>query len=459
MIIYLIISTIVLTYISLAMILFEAVYSNNYNLYAITKVQKGTEMTHSLTKTMFSSLQVMFDDEKYLEYSTFDFYEYSKLFSVVDQYNGFKFGTSDDGFNDLVGLTTSIDNQVLKSSNTSCGNYSLYDIPISKMDCFSLDEMVDALSFLLTKQTEDIYNKKFPEQVLLNQYYKNLELYTRTRNLSWKVMLEAVDYFIGKVNERVVSGIACAVMVLVILAMLYANKYMNRTWRERNILMLMFCNVPPDILENIDPVKNYIFNRSFRKKSKQSIDNDGRAELRAICDATVDGLIISIGAIQQYNANHGSSVNIRIGLHTGSVVAGVLGQRKFAYDLWGDAVNTASRMESTGLPGRVQISRATYERVHDLFEFDMREIEVKGKGKMKTYLLKEKHHTYNLSNSSESVTGSSNNEQYVDPSSLSHNNNSMNQLNPKLNSPVRPKLKKGSNSNFTSVSNLFAKKN
>ena len=49
-------------------------------------------------------------------------------------------------------------------------------------------------------------------------------------------------------------------------------------------------------------------------------------------------------------------------------------------------------MESTGLPGRIQISRETYERVHDIFEFEQREIEAKGKGKMKTYVLKEKYH-------------------------------------------------------------------
>jgi len=53
----------------------------------------------------------------------------------------------------------------------------------------------------------------------------------------------------------------------------------------------------------------------------------------------------------------------------GGVVAGVIGKRKFAYDLWGDSINMASRMESTGVPGRIQISRSTYERVHDLVSF------------------------------------------------------------------------------------------
>ncbi|EFC50110.1 predicted protein [Naegleria gruberi] len=96
--------------------------------------------------------------------------------------------------------------------------------------------------------------------------------------------------------------------------------------------------------------------------------------------------------LYNYNVKHNTNLNIRVGVHTGSVTAGVLGSSKFAYDLWGDAVNTASRMESTGEPGRIQISRATYERVYDLFEFETREVDVKGKGKMETYLLKDKHH-------------------------------------------------------------------
>ncbi|KAF0973786.1 hypothetical protein FDP41_007173 [Naegleria fowleri] len=98
--------------------------------------------------------------------------------------------------------------------------------------------------------------------------------------------------------------------------------------------------------------------------------------------------------LNSFNKQNEKKINIRIGLHTGECVGGVIGYKKFAYDLWGDAINTASRMESTSMPGRIQISRATYERVYDLgFEFEEREgIQVKGKGLMKTYLLASKHH-------------------------------------------------------------------
>ena len=92
--------------------------------------------------------------------------------------------------------------------------------------------------------------------------------------------------------------------------------------------------------------------------------------------------------IVDFNIEHDAQLNIRIGINTGSVVAGVIGMKKFTYDLWGDAVNTASRMESHGIPGAIQVSATTYERLKDKFVLELRgAIDIKGKGKMDTYLL------------------------------------------------------------------------
>jgi class 3 adenylate cyclase len=92
--------------------------------------------------------------------------------------------------------------------------------------------------------------------------------------------------------------------------------------------------------------------------------------------------------IKRFNLENQETFKIRIGINTGPVIAGVIGIKKFIYDLWGDTVNIASRMESQGIAGCIQVSEATYNRLHDKFLFGKRGIiTVKGKGDMTTYLL------------------------------------------------------------------------
>jgi class 3 adenylate cyclase len=92
--------------------------------------------------------------------------------------------------------------------------------------------------------------------------------------------------------------------------------------------------------------------------------------------------------IEKFNLQSQAVLKMRIGICTGPVIAGIIGQNKFIYDLWGDTVNTASRMESHGVPGRTQVAETTYQLLRDHFLFEERgTIEVKGKGAMKTYFL------------------------------------------------------------------------
>jgi len=92
--------------------------------------------------------------------------------------------------------------------------------------------------------------------------------------------------------------------------------------------------------------------------------------------------------LQRLSEVTGIALKARIGIDTGPVVAGVIGTKKFIYDLWGDTVNTASRMESQGVPGRIQVTQRYYERLLDKYQFEQRGvIQVKGKGDMTAYLL------------------------------------------------------------------------
>jgi class 3 adenylate cyclase len=89
----------------------------------------------------------------------------------------------------------------------------------------------------------------------------------------------------------------------------------------------------------------------------------------------------------------GAPVRLRVGIGSGPVVAGVIGRRRFSYDLWGDTVNTASRMETTGVPGCIQVTQRTRDLLGERYRFQERgQIEVKGKGRMTTYLLDGRAH-------------------------------------------------------------------
>ena len=93
-------------------------------------------------------------------------------------------------------------------------------------------------------------------------------------------------------------------------------------------------------------------------------------------------------AVEQIGRSLDLTLSARIGVHSADVVGGVIGRKKFIYDLWGDTVNTASRMESYGVAGRVQCSDQVRALINDRFEFEPRgELDIKGKGKMPTFFL------------------------------------------------------------------------
>ena len=104
--------------------------------------------------------------------------------------------------------------------------------------------------------------------------------------------------------------------------------------------------------------------------------------------ATAEMALEMLDIVEAARRAVGEPLQLRIGLHTGGLVAGVIGTYKFAYDVWGDAVNTAKRMETYSLPGRIHVSASTRVALGDRFRFEPRgSLEVKGKGPMETYFL------------------------------------------------------------------------
>jgi adenylate cyclase len=104
--------------------------------------------------------------------------------------------------------------------------------------------------------------------------------------------------------------------------------------------------------------------------------------------ATADLALNLQAQIQRLNQEYGTSVRLRIGVCTGPVIAGVIGRGRFAYDLWGETVNLACRLESTGEPGKIQVAESTYERLKDKYQFEPKHrVDVIGHDPLSAYWL------------------------------------------------------------------------
>ena len=138
------------------------------------------------------------------------------------------------------------------------------------------------------------------------------------------------------------------------------------------------------------------------KRGLEKIKTIGDAYMAAaglpipVVDPTIRAAHMALDMIEEidrYNEHSLYKLKVRIGIDTGAVVAGVIGKHKFLYDLWGDVVNTASRMESHGMAGRIQVTDSTRQRLSEPFMLEKRgAIDVKGKGEVHTWFLNGRNH-------------------------------------------------------------------
>lgn len=141
-----------------------------------------------------------------------------------------------------------------------------------------------------------------------------------------------------------------------------------------------------------------LFDERAKREGIEKIKTIGDAYMAATGftdEISIDGAIRMVhfarglmSDVQNFNETSPVKVQIRLGINTGNLVAGVIGKSKFIYDIWGDTVNVASRMESTGEPMKIHVTETTYNQTKHQYNYSEGiEVEVKGKGKMKTYFL------------------------------------------------------------------------
>ena len=161
--------------------------------------------------------------------------------------------------------------------------------------------------------------------------------------------------------------------------------------------------VPPEALVALLNQIFSAFDQLAEQHGLEKIKTIGDAYM-AVCglpDANPDHAQTSVrfalalhDSIDKFNWETGHSLSLRIGLNSGPVVAGVIGLKKFIYDLWGDTVNTASRLESHGTPGTIQITESTFQHLQSQFHIEpLGLVDVKGKGRMMTYRVGEESQT------------------------------------------------------------------
>jgi adenylate cyclase len=213
-------------------------------------------------------------------------------------------------------------------------------------------------------------------------------------------LLRRVDYFRRRADDLLLNILPGPIAA----RLKEGSKTIADAYGEVTVLFADIVGSTP-LFSHLDPAEAVDWLNEMFTMFDQLVEKYGLEKIRTIGDsymvasgvptpradhaqAMVQFALDVVGRLEEMPPRHGQRLSFRVGINSGPLVAGVIGRSKFQYDLWGDTVNVASRMESHGVPGKVQVTSATYELIKDDFECVSRgEVQIKGKGNMRTWFV------------------------------------------------------------------------
>jgi adenylate cyclase len=231
----------------------------------------------------------------------------------------------------------------------------------------------------------DAYKRLLERDAAFTALERSLADLTREREKSERLLRNILP---DKVAERLKNNIGTIAESYPSVSVLFADLCGFTTFSQ-HVDASQLVDLLDDIFSAFDHLANAYGVEKIKTIGDAYMAVAGLPEPREDHAEAVAGMALGmLEAFRGVMRNRGLSMEVRIGIHSGPVVAGVIGKHKFSYDLWGDTVNTASRMESHGEPSRVHVSEATQIMLKDRFRFaDRGEMAVKGKGLQRTFFL------------------------------------------------------------------------
>ena len=235
----------------------------------------------------------------------------------------------------------------------------------------------------------EAYKRLLERDAAFGALERSLAELTREREKSERLLRNILP---DTIAERLKNNVSTIAETYSSVSVLFADLCGFTTFSER-VDASQLVDLLDDIFSAFDHLANAYGVEKIKTIGDAYMAVAGLPEARDDHAEAVAGMALGmLEAFRGVMRNRGLSMEVRIGIHSGPVVAGVIGKHKFSYDLWGDTVNTASRMESHGEPSRVHVSQGTYTLLQDRYRFtDRGEMNVKGKGMQQTYFLLGRH--------------------------------------------------------------------